>query len=75
MDLLQADLQETISKPGNLSREEIFSEIVEKVRLAGGSVSRERASRTADRPVTLIPQMNEPWYCCAEPTDEQIAPY
>jgi radical SAM superfamily enzyme YgiQ (UPF0313 family) len=24
-------------------------------------------------PLTTVPQLTEPWYCCAEPTDEQLA--
>jgi radical SAM superfamily enzyme YgiQ (UPF0313 family) len=77
MDALHTDLQEIIGKQvsGGLDREEFFSEVVEKVRLAGGRVTRRATSTPADRRGAAIPHMNEPWYCCAEPTEEQIAPF
>jgi hypothetical protein len=77
MDALHTDLQEIIGKQvsGELDREGFFSEVVENVRLAGGGVTRRATSSTADRHGAAIPHMNEPWYCCAEPTEEQIAPF
>jgi radical SAM superfamily enzyme YgiQ (UPF0313 family) len=77
MDALHADLQELIGKQvaGGLGREEFFSEVVEKVHLVGGGVTRQATSPPADRQSAAIPHMNEPWYCCAEPTEEQIAPF
>jgi radical SAM superfamily enzyme YgiQ (UPF0313 family) len=77
MDALHTDLQEIIGKQvsGELDREGFFSEVVENVRLAGGGVTRRATSTTADRHGAAIPHMNEPWYCCAEPTEEQIAPF
>jgi radical SAM superfamily enzyme YgiQ (UPF0313 family) len=34
-----------------------------------------RARPSAQRPKSLpIPQPSEPWYCCAEPTEEQLSP-
>jgi radical SAM superfamily enzyme YgiQ (UPF0313 family) len=77
MDALHTDLQEIIGKQvsGELDRAEFFSEVVEKVRQAGGRVTRRPTSTPADRRGVAIPHMNEPWYCCAEPTEEQIAPF
>jgi radical SAM superfamily enzyme YgiQ (UPF0313 family) len=40
---------------------------------AAGHAARRRAGGA--RPVLpLVPQLSEPWYCCAEPTESQLAP-
>jgi radical SAM superfamily enzyme YgiQ (UPF0313 family) len=77
MDLLHSDLQETIARllARNLDRQEIFSDVVRSVGLVGGNVTLQPRSVREARQSTAIPHMNEPWYCCAEPTEEQIAPY
>jgi radical SAM superfamily enzyme YgiQ (UPF0313 family) len=77
MDLLHTDLQEMIATAvsRNLDRQDIFSDVVRRVRLAGGTVTLPLRSALANNQGAAIPHMSEPWYCCAEPTEEQIAPY
>jgi radical SAM superfamily enzyme YgiQ (UPF0313 family) len=76
MDLLHIDLQEMIAKSVStgLDRQQIFGNVVERVRLAGGTVTLPPAA-PAERRSTAIPHMSEPWYCCAEPTEDQFTPY
>jgi len=52
----------------NLPRVEIFAHIWEMAHAATGR-------RAPSLPVNLgseIPRLSEPWYCCAEPTDQQL---
>jgi radical SAM superfamily enzyme YgiQ (UPF0313 family) len=35
---------------------------------------RGRTRVTGVGPITPVPQLSEPWYCCAEPTETQLAP-
>jgi len=54
-----------------LSRTEIFSHIQRAARAAAGI----RAPREAEPSVTRrspVPFLDEPWYCCAEPMDQQF---
>jgi radical SAM superfamily enzyme YgiQ (UPF0313 family) len=59
------------------SREEIFAHIWEAAAQADGSslgvsaVALPNFKRNG-KPRAAIPHMNEPWYCCAEPTREQL---
>ena len=49
------------------SRREIFSEVWQLAQ-------HEPLPKNFDRPArAAIPQMSEPWYCCAEPSQEQLA--
>jgi radical SAM superfamily enzyme YgiQ (UPF0313 family) len=34
--------------------------------------TRARVGQTLTAPTSAIPHINEPWYCCAEPTEQQI---
>jgi radical SAM superfamily enzyme YgiQ (UPF0313 family) len=54
-------------------RERFFSELWDLAARAAGTADRERpaSQRLAGPPV---PQLSEPWYCCAEPTETQLAP-
>jgi radical SAM superfamily enzyme YgiQ (UPF0313 family) len=50
-----------------------FAELWALATRAAGQAGRARASGV--RPVSLpVPQLSEPWYCCAEPTETQLAP-
>jgi radical SAM superfamily enzyme YgiQ (UPF0313 family) len=54
-----------------LSRTEIFSHILRAARAAAGI----RVPREAEPSVTQrspVPFLDEPWYCCAEPMDQQF---
>jgi hypothetical protein len=71
VDRVQNEIQELVaqSEAKNLSRREIFAR---SWRLA-------HAALGVDAPVladtgmgTSIPRLSEPWYCCAEPTDQQL---
>ena len=54
------------------SRERFFDELW---RLATHAAGQEGRPRTRATVVSLpVPQLSEPWYCCAEPTDSQLAP-
>jgi radical SAM superfamily enzyme YgiQ (UPF0313 family) len=70
-DRLQHEIQELVaqSEAKNLSRREIFTHVWGLAHAALG----------VDAPVladtgmgTSIPRLSEPWYCCAEPTDQQL---
>jgi radical SAM superfamily enzyme YgiQ (UPF0313 family) len=62
-----------------VSRVELFSQIQDRAkRVAGRTHARpvlRRAVDTQKRVYMPIPQMSEPWYCCAEPTARQRDAY
>jgi radical SAM superfamily enzyme YgiQ (UPF0313 family) len=54
-------------------RSAFFGELWALATRAAGQAGRARASGV--RPASLpVPQLSEPWYCCAEPTETQLAP-
>jgi len=56
-----------------VSREDFFAELWALATDAAGQPGRPRATRI--QPISLpVPQLSEPWYCCAEPTETQLAP-
>lgn len=65
--------QGTDAKQG---RRAIFSDVCRIVRemLPAGSPLRDSlsAERIGDAEARAVPAMTEPWYCCAEPTEEQL---
>ncbi len=65
MDLLAGKALKAAALPG--SRREIFSKMWG---LATDQPLREDFDLT---PGAAIPYLDEPWYCCAEPTEEQVA--
>ncbi|MFZ0909794.1 MAG: CUAEP/CCAEP-tail radical SAM protein [Candidatus Acidiferrales bacterium] len=75
VDQLSVDLQALVNDCDkmNLSRAQTFSRIVEMARRAAG------LAVPAANPLTIvgahpsIPHLSEPWYCCAEPSGEQMA--
>ena len=69
MDLLQQKVERVVRESSKLglNREQVFEMILEA---AGGS------RMPTIRPIATcsgIPYFTEPWYCCAEPTSEQLA--
>jgi radical SAM superfamily enzyme YgiQ (UPF0313 family) len=70
------DLQKRIESfvGGNLSlpRQELFGRVWTLAHEAAGLSVQRDASRD-DSARASIPFMSEPWYCCAEPTSEQMA--
>ena len=56
-----------------MPREEFFGELWGVATRAAGQPGRPRAG--AKRPPGApVPQLSEPWYCCAEPLESQLAP-
>ncbi|WP_194904247.1 CUAEP/CCAEP-tail radical SAM (seleno)protein [Catenulispora rubra] len=50
-----------------------FDQLWALANAAAGQPGRSRAAGV--RPISLpVPQFSEPWYCCAEPTETQLAP-
>jgi radical SAM superfamily enzyme YgiQ (UPF0313 family) len=72
VDQLHQDVLRAVQEAENrlLSRPQIFDVVRNLARRADGIL--EPVSPTSDRS-TAIPHLSEPWYCCAEPTDGQLA--
>jgi hypothetical protein len=73
MDRLYADVMAAV-KLGQAhgdSRRAIFEQVW---RLAHEPDSAAQPIALARTPQAFVPRLSEPWYCCAEPTEEQIAP-
>ncbi len=70
VDRLQLDLQARVarSEEEGLPRREVFADIW---RMAYEALGRP-APNLAENLGTPIPRLSEPWYCCAEPTEEQL---
>jgi radical SAM superfamily enzyme YgiQ (UPF0313 family) len=68
VDRLQQNVQRLVSQDPPLGRHEAFAEIW---RIAHETAQRRARSigHAAGKPV---PRLSEPWYCCAEPTDQQL---
>jgi len=71
VDRLQHEIQELVaqSEAKNLSRREIFARIWGLAHAAWGVDAPVLADTGVGAP---IPRLSEPWYCCAEPTDQQL---
>ena len=54
-----------------LSRSEIFAHIWRAAHAAAG-ITEPRRVFASERRVTPVPFLDEPWYCCAEPMDNQF---
>ena len=70
-DRLQRTVQELVAQAEaqGLSRRDIFARIWG---LAHAALGVETPALTDSGMDTPIPRLSEPWYCCAEPTDEQL---
>jgi len=68
VDALQARVMALAGTQGSAPRHETFAAIVALAREAAGLP---RAEATAHRG-TPVPTVTEPWYCCAEPTPQQL---
>jgi hypothetical protein len=71
VDRLQLAVQEWVaqSEAENLSRREIFARIWGLAHAAQGVDAPLLADMGMGMP---IPRLSEPWYCCAEPTQQQL---
>jgi radical SAM superfamily enzyme YgiQ (UPF0313 family) len=71
VDALQRDIQAWVAQAeaANRPRQEIFVRIWELTHAAAG---RAAPALPAGMLGSVTPHLSEPWYCCAEPTDEQL---
>ena len=72
VDRLQQALQDLVGRAETqaLPRREVFATIWRMAHAALGQISPPPAIGNASR---AIPRLSEPWYCCAEPTSQQLA--
>jgi radical SAM superfamily enzyme YgiQ (UPF0313 family) len=70
VDRLQQELQALVarSEQDNLSRREVFAAIWRVAHEAAARPVPELAGHLG----SPIPRLSEPWYCCAEPTEQQL---
>jgi hypothetical protein len=69
VDALQRDVQAAAMLMESATRAEVFRAIW---RLAHAAAGREAPSLDGTDPGPPVPRLSEPWYCCAEPTDQQL---
>ena len=74
MDELQLAISAFVqqAQASSASREEIFSGVQQLALRAAGREAEFVPVEPVASPV-LVPQLDEPWYCCAEPTEDQLA--
>jgi hypothetical protein len=69
VDALQAHVRQAVEEGG--SRRDSFARLW---RIAGDALGRPPSAPSAYQgPEYSVPSADEPWYCCAEPTDGQFA--
>ncbi len=70
VDRLQRDLQARVARceEERVARREVFAAIWRMAHEAAGRP----APKLAGNLGAPIPRLSEPWYCCAEPTDQQL---
>jgi hypothetical protein len=70
VDRLQGDLQARVARceQEGLSRREVFAAVWRMAHEAAGRPAPDLAGNLG----SPIPRLSEPWYCCAEPTDQQL---
>jgi hypothetical protein len=66
---LQQAVQAAAMRMESASRAGAFREIW---RLAHAAAGREAPSLDGADPGQPVPRLSEPWYCCAEPTNQQL---
>lgn len=74
VDALQRDVQARVTEgeAAGHSRQEIFADIWVRAHAAAGIAA---PALPADCMGASVPRLSEPWYCCAEPTDQQLAQF
>ncbi|MFZ5555641.1 MAG: CUAEP/CCAEP-tail radical SAM (seleno)protein [Pseudomonadota bacterium] len=71
VDALQAQVHACVAQTDAATpRAEVFTRIWRLAHAAAGRPAPALPAGCAGQP---IPHLSEPWYCCAEPTDEQLA--
>ena len=68
VDDLWREIVEITARNDGLGRAELFSAVAD---VAGRAM--DRTLRIDPARIATIPSLTEPWYCCAEPTDIQLA--
>ena len=70
VDRLQVDLQECVARSAadDLPRRDVFAAIWRIAHQAAGRLEPGLDANLG----SPIPHLSEPWYCCAEPTDQQL---
>jgi len=68
VDALQASIMALVGACGTTARGETFAAIAAQAREHAGLPPRASAPRRA----RAVPTVTEPWYCCAEPTPQQL---
>jgi len=73
LDALAREISQLVQRGDSLklSRTEIFSHIRRAANAAAGNRAPNAAARSATNSVP-VPYLDEPWYCCAEPMDDQF---
>ena len=69
VDALQKDVQAAAMRMESATRAEVFHEIW---RLAHAAAGRNEPNLDGVDPGQPVPRLSEPWYCCAEPTEQQL---
>jgi len=69
VDALQKQVQAAAMRMESATRTEVFGEIW---RLAHAAAGRKEPSLDGVDPGPPIPRLSEPWYCCSEPTEQQL---
>lgn len=75
VDRLYTEVREIVTsgQAADLDRRAIFRQVWEATSAAHGS--RQAPPSSSSVPArAAVPHLSEPWYCCAEPTEEQLAP-
>jgi len=74
VDALQLDIQDWVARAeqDGLARFEVFQGIWERAHRQAGRPAPELDARASGPPV---PHLSENWYCCAEPTGEQLVSF
>jgi hypothetical protein len=73
LDALAREISQLVQRGDSLklSRTEIFSHIRRAANAAAGNRAPNAAARSATNSAP-VPYLDEPWYCCAEPMDDQF---
>ncbi len=69
VDALQADVSALVGRQLTSHRRELFEAIRS---LAYTRAGRPQPAPISASPSRAVPQLDEPWYCCAEPNPEQL---
>ena len=72
VDALQSVVSTLVGVRPNATRSEVFTQVWETAHAHAATAAPPRRDPPLPGRAT-IPYLNEPWYCCAEPTAEQLA--